>query len=182
MKKKWRWNEGAVLVLLFVVAVAVKYYVQIGIILGVVLVGWWLFARRRKEKVLRYGIQVIDQMKRREFTAYLQTLFKAHGYSTKVTREHGLMLSQRGRKIVVHATGGTSAAVQQVLSAKLASGADEAWVVSNREYTPSTYRLASLNGVRLINRERLILLMIQANPAMQGRIPEQENFDLLSHK
>jgi len=108
---------------------------------------------------------------------YLQALFLAHGYTATVGRH--LMLRQKGRKIVVQAIRCNEkvgmSAVKEALAGKNECGADETWVVTNRDYTAATYRLATRNGVRLINRERLLLLMIRANPEMLRNPADQEN-------
>jgi restriction system protein len=44
-------------------------------------------------------------------------------------------------------------------------GASSAWVVSNRDYTEQAYTLAKSNGVRLVNREQLIDMILAVNPA-----------------
>ncbi|GBG09531.1 hypothetical protein PAT3040_04181 [Paenibacillus agaridevorans] len=50
-------------------------------------------------------------------------------------------------------------------------GATSAWVVSNRDYTEQAYTLAKSNGVRLVNREQLIEMILAVNPAQSVSKP-----------
>lgn len=43
--------------------------------------------------------------------------------------------------------------------------AQSAWVVSNRDYTEEAKALAKSNGVRLINRNELVDMILKMNPA-----------------
>lgn len=56
-------------------------------------------------------------------------------------------------------------AVQQIVGALKHYGASVAWVVTNRDFTEAAYKLAASNGVKLINREALIEMILQMNPA-----------------
>jgi restriction system protein len=137
---------------------------------------------KKRQLLLESGIQHVDRMKERDFEVYLRALFRAHGYSAAAGRH--LMLRQKGRKIVVQAKrcneNVSVSAVEEALDCKNECGADETWVVTNRDYTAEAYRLAARNGVRLINRERLLLLMIRANPQMLCNPADQEDV-LLFH-
>ncbi len=128
---------------------------------------------KRTERLKRSGISDIDQMEGIQFEKYLGYLFQAQGYKTHVTKAAGdygadLLLQKEGKKIVVQAKRYSKnvgiRAVQEAHSAVAHYGASEAWVVTNSDYTTAAYELAKSNRVRLINRERLIELILAMNP------------------
>lgn len=138
---------------------------------GVSIVAWYLYRSWQRQKLLRSGIEEIDRMHWREFEIYLGALFTEHGYSAKVTQGSGdfgadVVLTEKGRRIVVQAKHYSRnvgiKAVQEINAAKDYYKAAEAWVVTNQDFTPQAYRLASATGVRLINRDELIKFIIKA--------------------
>lgn len=62
-------------------------------------------------------------------------------------------------------------AAQEAQAAIAHYKAQEAWVVSNRTYTNPAIQLADANGVRLIDRDELIKMVLQMNP---GAVPDPE--------
>lgn len=56
-------------------------------------------------------------------------------------------------------------------------GASSVWVVSNRDYTEQAYTLAKSNGVRLVNREQLIEMILAVNPnrVNDSKVPIKED-------
>lgn len=144
-----------------------------GCILGVYIAVVLVINYKRTERLKRSGIADIDKMKGRQFEIYLGHLFTAHGYKTEVTQAAGdygadLVTSKAGKKIVVQAKRYSKniglKAVQEAHTAMNHYGASEAWVVSNRDYTEQAYTLARSNGVRLVNREKLIEMILAVNP------------------
>ena len=122
------------------------------------------------ERLKRSGITRIDKMEGREFEHYLKYLFRSKGYLVKVTRAAGdygadLILLKNNKKIVLQAKRYSKnvgiEAVQQVYGSIKYYGASEAWVLTNRDYTDAAYKLANSNGVRLINREELIEMILK---------------------
>lgn len=121
------------------------------------------------ERLKRSGITRIDKMEGREFEHFLKYLFRSKGYLVKLTRATGdygadLILMKNNKKIVLQAKRYSKNvgidAVQQVYSSMKFYGVSEAWVLTNRDYTEAAYKLAKANGVRLINREQLIELIL----------------------
>ncbi len=148
------------LTLIFVLAVA----------LGII----FLINQKKEERLKKSGIRDIDQMDGRQFEHYLGLLFKSQGYKVQVTSAAGdygadLVIQKDGKRIVVQAKRYSKnvgiEAVQQAQASIAHYKAHEAWVVSNRDYTDAARNLASSNSVRLINREMLIEMMLQMNPA-----------------
>ncbi|MFW5434052.1 restriction endonuclease [Paenibacillus apiarius] len=98
---------------------------------------------------------------------------RAQGYKTQVTKAAGdygadLVLQKEGKKIVVQAKRYNKnvgiKAVQEAQASIAHYGAEEAWVVSNSDYTAAAYDLAKSNKVKLINREALIDMILAMNP------------------
>lgn len=142
-------------------------------------------------KLKRSGIHEIDKMTGRQFEHFLGHLFKSHGYSVEVTPESGdygadLILRKDGRKVVVQAKRHSKnigiKAVQEAQASIAFYKANEAFVVSNRNYTEAAQSLAKSNGVKLINRSTLIdmILKMQQNTssgpkqAVAAAAPEQK--------
>jgi restriction system protein len=132
-----------------------------------------LFYRYYSQKSLvKYsGIAEIDQMSGKQFEQYLGQLFKAQGYSVKFKQDSGdfgadLVLMKDGRRVVVQAKRYQKRVgikvVQEVQAAIAHYGASEGWGVSNSDFTEAAYSLAKSNGVRLINRNVLMNMIVQA--------------------
>ncbi|MFF2089396.1 restriction endonuclease [Paenibacillus sp. NPDC058174] len=145
-----------------------------GCILGIYAAIVILYNQKQTERLKRSGIKEIDEMEGRRFEIYLGHLFRMHNYDVEVTQATGdfgadLVIKKGSKKIVVQAKRyGKNVglkAVQEIRAALDHYGAAEAWVVTNRDYTEQAYALANSNGVRLINREQLIALILAVNPA-----------------
>jgi restriction system protein len=124
---------------------------------------------KKNEMLKRSGIKEVDKMDGIEFEYYLSYLFQTQGYRTEVTRAAGdfgadLVISGGGKRIVVqakrYATNVGIKAVQEVQASIAHYKASNAWVVTNSDYTEAAYTLAKSNGVRLINRQQLIEMML----------------------
>ncbi|MFK3938951.1 restriction endonuclease [Alkalihalobacillus sp. NPDC078783] len=125
----------------------------------------------RRRKLTASNIQDIDRMNGYYFESYLKELFKALGFKVIKTPSSGdygadLIVEKKGAKIAIQAkryTGNVGIkAVQEIQSAMLYYETDEAWVVTNSAYTQSAIKLANKTKVRLIDREQLINLIIEA--------------------
>lgn len=76
-------------------------------------------------------------------------------------------------------------AVQEVFAARFHYGTEEAWVVTNREFTTAAYELADSCGVKLIARSQLIELLAAARqpalaPVRRSAWPPSANYGLRS--
>ncbi|MFD0711221.1 restriction endonuclease [Paenibacillus sp. GCM10027626] len=166
-------------------AAGVAAALVVGIFIAIQLYRNLLYAERMKKS----GIKDIDEMDGRQFEHYLGYLFQAYGYKVQVTRAAGdygadLVLTKAGKKIVVQAkryskTVGLKA-VQEVKAAIAHYQASEGWVIANREYSDEAYSLAKSNGIRLINREGLIEMILKLNPgaapsakAVKQQLPQE---------
>lgn len=143
-----------------------------GCVLGVYISVIYVLNKQRTERLKRSGIADIDKMDGRQFELYLGHLFRGHGYIAEVTQSAGdygadLIISRGAHKIVVQAKRYSKnvglKAVQEVYTAMNHYNASEAWVVTNSDYTEQAYNLAKSNGVRLINRPKLINMILNMN-------------------
>lgn len=87
--------------------------------------------------------------------------------TTKTTGDFGadLILYKDGIKIIVQAKRYSKhvgvSAIQESFSAKSYYNANESWVVTNNYFTQQAKELSYKNGVKLIDRDRLIDLIIK---------------------
>jgi restriction system protein len=129
--------------------------------------------RLEREKLKKSGMHVIDKMDGIQFEDYLKELFKSRGYIVEGTKASGdfgvdLILKNKEKKIAVQAKRYSKnvgiKAVQEVSSAMKYYSVQESWVVTNSYYTAAAEKLALTNGVRLIDRDELIDIILKMNP------------------
>lgn len=144
-----------------------------GILMSLYLIMFYIRNKKYKERLLNSGIDVIDQMDGFQFESYLRQLFKSQNYKVIKTPDRkdfgaDLLLEKNGTKIVVQAKrykGNVGIkAVQEIQSAKLYYKAQEAWVMTNSNYTKSAKELAYKTNVTLLDRDRLIDYISEINP------------------
>ncbi len=69
--------------------------------------------------------------------------------------------------------------VQEIVSAKEFYKADETWVVTNSEFIVAAYKLAKVNRVVLINREKLIKLISQGKREKEKLVIQKVRYRLM---
>lgn len=120
-----------------------------------------------KKLLLSSDITTIDIMEGYEFEAYLKAMFFYAGFDVTVTqksRDYGadLLLRKNNETIIVQAKRYNKQvgmkSVQEILGAVNHYGAAEAWVITNNYFSPQAETLAKENGVRLIDRDELVLM------------------------
>jgi restriction system protein len=125
--------------------------------------------RLTARNALPVNISEIDLMDGIAFEQYLKPVFERQGYFATVTRGSGdygadLILRKGRKKYVVQAKRYSSnigvSAIQQVVAAVKYYKAHGAIVVTNQYFTPAAVQLAKVNGVRLIDREKLAKMML----------------------
>lgn len=122
-----------------------------------------------REEFARSGLPVIDEMDGVTFEERLRVMYLELGYSVRTTPRSGdfgcdlLLINGAGRKTVVQAKRYSSTvgleAVQQAVSATAMYGASNAVVVTNSYFTKAARTLAASNGVELIDRDGLAVLL-----------------------
>ena len=132
------------------------------------------------EEFERSGLADIDSMSGEDFELRLQSLFLSLGYTVRTTPRSGdfgcdlVLLNGVGRKTVVQAkrySGNVGLeAVQQAVAALRHYDASSAMVVTNSHFTKAAEELAASNGVELIDRDHLGLLLAGqcAEPVVTG--------------
>ncbi|WP_429804374.1 restriction endonuclease [Cytobacillus horneckiae] len=145
----------------------------------------WLFHK----KMAKSGIRDIDKMDGFQFEVYLKSLFKELGYKpivTKKSNDFGADLILKGRnKIVIQAkrygmkNKVSIGAIQEIFAAKAYYKADEAWVITNSQFTKPAKSLAEPCGVKLLDRYDLQAFINKINPEITAKqiyhevVPEQ---------
>lgn len=129
---------------------------------------------KQQAKLKNSGIADILQMDGFQFEHYLATLFKESGYSVKVTASRGdfgadLILNKDGKKIGLQAKRYAKPvgvkAVQEIIAAATYYKTSESWVVATNSFTKSAKELAQAAGVKLIDKNKLIEMILKMNPA-----------------
>ncbi len=127
------------------------------------------------KKLAKAGMSYIDKMDGYQFEVYLKALLKKLGYEriivTKKSNDRGVDIHIKGKNsIVIQAKRygyknrvGISAS-QEVLGAKVYYKAQEAWVITNSQFTKQAIEFAAQTNTKLIDRNELQKLINQANP------------------
>ncbi|MGE6489185.1 restriction endonuclease [Paenisporosarcina sp. NPDC076898] len=132
-----------------------------------------------KSMLQKSNISDIDMMNGVEFENFLAQLFASRGYKVELTATSGdngadLILNRGKKRIVVQVKRYSKPvgvkAIQEVNSSIKVYKANEAWVVTNNEYTRAAIALAKVNDVHLIGRNQLIKLIAQANSIHKPKI------------
>lgn len=136
----------------------------------------------KERKIRAASIAKIHQMSGVEFEEYLQAVLKKAGYKVQLTDTTGdfgadLILQKGTSKIVVQAKRYKGSvgikAVQEVLGAKSYYDAQESWVVTNSYYTKSAKSLALKSNVRLLDKNALVNLALEAGIQKETIYPNE---------
>lgn len=153
------------------------------------LLGDLLKKKSRGKKVFdiyKIGITHIDRMEGREFEQYIHVLLTALGYKkvylTPETGDFGadiVFFDSKGNCTVVQAKRYTTRdkntvsldAVQQIYTSMNYYNAKKAICITSTRYSQNSQLLANINGVRLIDREKLseIIKLFKNNLHTQAR-------------
>lgn len=125
-----------------------------------------------KQKLLKANISDIDNMDGQEFEEFLGALFEKQGYTVMLTQYVGdygadLVIDKDDIRIAIQAKRYSNkvsiSAIQEIVSAKTYYGATYAWVITNNYFTKPAQNLALTNEVTLIDRDKLIDLILEVN-------------------
>ena len=125
-----------------------------------------------RNKYLKSGINLVDQMKGVEFEKLLKAHFEKMGYSVKLTNasnDYGadLLLRKGTYCIAVQAKRYSPKvgikAVQEIASSLNHYGASKGIVVTNSYYTKNAIELAKTNSIELWDRDKLLDVMNNNN-------------------
>lgn len=140
-----------------------------------------LFGRKAKHLVF---IKDVDEMSGVEFEEFLVTLFQDTGHRAWKTGKSGdfgidVLVQIEGRLIAIQAKRYKSnvgvKALYEAIAGEAYYKADEAWVVTNSNFTPQARTYAQkTNRVKLIDRGGLSLLIKDRNKVVQKKIAEDE--------
>ncbi|MCM2674551.1 restriction endonuclease [Shouchella plakortidis] len=126
------------------------------------------------KRLQKSGMPQIDQMNGFQFEYYLQALFFGLGYKPSVTKRSydfgaDLILDGKNRIVIQAKCYGEKNkvgidAVQQIYAAKTYYKAQEAWVLTNRSFSPSAIKLAECCNVKLLDRMELQHFILKIHP------------------
>jgi restriction system protein len=131
-----------------------------------------------ERKLLQSGIREIDVMKGEDFEEFLAVLFRNLGLQVETTpksKDFGadlILTNKDGKRVAVQAkryerTVGVDA-IQQVIGAKGHYNTQDAWVITNQDFSDGAKDLAKSNNVRLYNREALIEIVVKSKQAQES--------------
>lgn len=139
-------------------------------LLGITVVAIAVFYFYQYQRLSRAGMLEVDKMTGSEFEERLAILFRNLGYNVERTGRVGdygvdLVIEKSGIRTAVQAKCYKSGkvhpdAVQQVYAGKNKHSCTEAMVVSNRNYTIETWRLARSDNVKLWSRNYLVKVLL----------------------
>ena len=144
-------------------------FIFFGGLIGLLLI-FFSLGLMRERKLNASGIRQVDEMSGKEFEQFLKLRYEARDYKVRRTpyqNDFGadLVMERDGRRIVVQAKRWKKnvgiKAVQEIVAAKSHYKADDAWVVTNSQYTKAAKELALSNGVRLVDRAQLIHILLE---------------------
>lgn len=147
------------------------FYVIIGSIFIITVGITILLVRKRKQKLLDSGINVIDSMSGQMFEELILEHFRQLGYKgqmTPATADYGadLILQNEQEKIVAQIKRWKQKvgieAVQQAAASISHYNADRGMVITNSFFTPNAEKLAKSNNIELWDREKLIGFLSKA--------------------
>lgn len=180
-KKRRKSKTIAVLLTLFLLwytytQVSSGLALLIVIILVPSLAAFFILRRRRRNRAARVlvemGVQNLDSMDGISFEHFLEALFARLGYESEATQASGdygvdVLIRKKGRRIAVQAKHYSSpvglSAVQEVHTGMKYYKADEAWVVTNNDFTKAARELADSTGVKLMNGTALRAIIASAS-------------------
>lgn len=153
------------------IMLAIKVFVFSTITLVVFTIGIGLMIKKKKnEKLIKSGIDVVDNMPGLGFERFVLAHFQKLGYKgelTSATNDYGadLILKKDDFKIVVQAKRWKDKvgikAVQEIVGAINHYGASKGMVITNSYFTSNARALAKSNNIELWDRDKLINIMAE---------------------
>lgn len=128
-------------------------------------------ALAREQRFLQSNITVTDNMSGETFEDFLSAVLKNVGYNVRKTKRTGdygvdLILQKGETQIIVQAKRYKNKvsvnAIQEISAAKNYYKIYNAWVITNNYFTAPAKNLAAQNQIRLIDRDGLVELILQA--------------------
>ena len=116
-------------------------------------------------------ISEIDAMGGFEFEEFISLILSDLGYDVKPTRKSGdfgadLILEKNGERIIVqtkrYSQKVSVSAIQEITAAQNFYGIYRACVITNNYFTAPAIKLANANNIKLIDRDELSKMIIEA--------------------
>lgn len=131
--------------------------------------------RQDEQRLRKSGIRDIDRMDEKEFGAFIKLLFGEVGFKTSEIEEQEVLFGAdflldgetkavlQINRLCTNTRVGVRA-VQEIVSARMYHGANEAWLITNTVFTENACLLAHACNVKLIDRFLLQKLIVTVNP------------------
>lgn len=134
-----------------------------------------LRARKYEKNLRKSGIRDIDRMDEKEFGAFIKLLFGEVGFKSIEVEEQEVLFGadfildgETKAVLQINRLGENTRvgvrAVQEIVSARIYHGAEEAWLITNTVFTENARHLAEVCHVKLIDRFLLQKLILTVNP------------------
>lgn len=123
------------------------------------------------EKLKQSNIEDIDKMNGGDFEKYTAILLKELGYSASATKLSGdfgvdVIAEKDGKEVIIqtkrYSKKVSISAVQEIAAAKEYYNVPDAWLITNNYFTKAAYELAIANDITLIDRDKLMNLIISS--------------------
>ena len=123
----------------------------------------------RKQKMISANISDIDKMNPYDFEEYIAILFSNLGYRTEQTKlsgDYGAdVIAKKGIESIciqvkLYKGKVSIGAVQEIVSAKSYYNCNKATIITNSYFTKAATHLARVNFVQLIDRDKLVDLIL----------------------
>lgn len=130
--------------------------------------------REEQERLFKFknsNMDEIDRMTGYEFEEFITVIMEDLGYNAITTQKSGdfgvdIILKKGNEKIIIqtkrYAKKVSLNAVQEISSAKQYYNIQTAWVITNNYFTEPAIALAKANNIKLVERNQLADLIIQA--------------------
>lgn len=123
------------------------------------------------EKLKQSNIEDIDKMNGGDFEKYTAILLKELGYSASATKLSGdfgvdVIAEKDGKEVIIqtkrYSKKVSISAVQEIAAAKEYYNVPDARLITNNYFTKAAYELAIANDITLIDRDKLMNLIISS--------------------
>lgn len=127
--------------------------------------------RERINRLKQSNISEIDNMTGTEFEEFIAEILSDLGYTSKLTRKSGdfgvdLIVHKNGESFIVqtkrYSQKVSVSAIQEITAAQNFYGIYNACVITNNYFTGPATKLANANNIRLIDRDELSKLIVEA--------------------
>lgn len=162
------------IILTIIICFLKDYAVQLSVVVAASIIIYFVYKYKSKYVIqqTQYEMSAIDSMTGVEFEKFLAKLYRKQGFrvmETPASCDYGadLILKSGNNKISIQAKRYCASqkvgvkAVQEVQASLNYYGADSGMVVTNRVFTSNAVKLARINHVELVDRDKLRRMIVR---------------------